>query len=77
MKLGLSRKFPRMALYSRKSILGVGLILSSILIVTLKLKLHIGNKRKLGNAVESIAIQKESQEVDAGREVILGEDPQL
>ena len=77
LKLGLSRKFPRTALYSRKSALGVGLILPSTLIAVLKLKLYVGNIRKLGNAADSIKVQKGYQEVEAGRVVTLGENPNL
>ena len=49
MKLDLSKKYPRLALYSRKSALGVRLITLSILIATLKLKLYVGNIRKEGH----------------------------
>ena len=66
-KLGLGRKFPRTALYSRKSVLGVGLMTPSTIIACLKLKLYVGNKRKLGNAEDSIAIQEAYQEVETGR----------
>lgn len=76
-KLGLSRKYPRTALYSRKSALGVGLMLPSTLLAVLKLKLYIGNMRKLGNAAEAIQVQLDYQEVEAGRVVTIGEDPEL
>ena len=46
MKLGLSKKFPRVALHSRKSALGVGLMEPSTITYVLKLKLFIGNMRK-------------------------------
>jgi len=45
------------------------------IIAILKLKSYIGNKRRLGNAAESIKIQEEYLEIDADRPVILGEDP--
>ena len=77
LKLGLSRKFPRIALYSRKSALRVGLMLPSTLIAVLKLKLYVGNIRKLGNAADSIKVQKGYQEVEAGRVVTLGENLNL
>ena len=51
-KLGLSRKYPRTALYSRKSALGIGLMKPNTIIAILKLKSYIGNKRRLGNAAE-------------------------
>ena len=74
-KLGLSRKFPRTALYLRRSMLEVGLMLPSIIIAMLKLKQYIGNKWKRGNAAQSIVIQEEYQEIEAGRVIKLGEDP--
>ena len=37
-KLGLSKKFPRTALYTKKSALGVGIIKSETIIAILKLK---------------------------------------
>ena len=46
MKLGLSKKFPRAVLFSRKSALGVGLMEPHTIIDVLKLKLFIGNMRK-------------------------------
>jgi len=76
-KLGLGRKFPRTVLYSRKSALGVGLMTPSTIIACLKLKLYVGNKQKLGNTEDSIAIQEAYQEVEAGRRMSLGEDPKF
>ena len=76
MKLGLSKKYPRAALYSQKSALGVGLMLPSTIIATLKLKLYIGNKRRLGNSAEALKIQEEYQVIEAGREIVLGENPE-
>ena len=73
----MSRKYPRTALYSRKSALGVGLMLPSTLLAVLKLKLYIGNMRKLGNAAEAIQVQLDYQEVEAGRVVTIGEDSEL
>ena len=76
-KLGLSVKFPRTALYSRRSALGVGLILPSTLIAMLKIKLYIGNIRKLGHATDSIKMQEDYQEIEAGRNIRLGENPKM
>ena len=75
MKLGLSKNFPRLALYVRKSVLGIGLMQPSTIIAILKLKSYIGNKWKEGNATQSIEIQEAYQEIEAGRPTILGEDP--
>ena len=77
MKLGLSRKFTRSALCSRKSALGVGLMEASTIIDVLKLKLFIGNMRKRGNAENSMQFQLEHQLVEAGRKIRLGENPKL
>ena len=76
-KLGLSKKFLRIVLYTRKSALEVGLIQPSTIIAILKLKSYIGNKRKTGNAIKSINIQEEYQEIKAGRMITLGEDPKF
>ena len=46
MRIGLSDKFSRASLYSRKSALGVGLMEPSTITYVLKLKLFIGNMRK-------------------------------
>jgi len=43
-KLGLSKKFPWAALYTRKSALGVGLMKPSTIIAMLKMKQYVGNK---------------------------------
>ena len=43
-KLGLSKKFPRAVMYTRKSTLGLGIMAPSTIIALLKLKLFIGNK---------------------------------
>ena len=74
-KLGLHKNFLRIILYKRKSTLGVGLIQPSTIIAILKLKSYIGNKRKKGNAIKSINIQEEYQEIEAGRMIQLGENP--
>ena len=48
MKLGLSRKFPRTVLFSRKSALGVVIMTSKTIIDVLKAKTYLGNIRKRG-----------------------------
>ena len=60
-KMGFSRKFPRKVLYMRKTALGIRIISPWIIIDTLKLKLFVGNKWKIGNACNSIEIQKDYQ----------------
>ena len=58
-KLGLSKKFPQIALCIRKNTLGIKFISLTTIIVILKLKLYIGNKRKSRNIIESIEVYKE------------------
>ena len=74
-KLGLSKKFPWAALYTRKSALGVDLMKPSTIIAMLKMKQYVGNKQKGGNAAKSIEVQEEYQIVKVGRFLELGEDP--
>ena len=64
-KLGLSKKHPRIGLFSRKSVLDAGLILLNILIAVLKFKLRIEKKRRLGNATNSMKIQEGCQEIES------------
>jgi len=45
----------------RKIALGIGIISPRTIIDTLKLKLFVGNKRKIGNACDSIKIQEDYQ----------------
>ena len=59
LKLGWSKKYRRIALCTKKSVLDTGLMLRNTLIAVLKLKLHIGNERRLGNTAKSIKIQEE------------------
>jgi len=74
-KLELSKKFPHAVMYARKSALELGIMAPSTILAMLELKLYIGNKRINGNAGEAIVVQKEFLEIEAGRQVILGEDP--
>ena len=73
-KMGLSRKFLWTILYTRKSILGIGLMKPSTIIDILKLKLYIRNKQKEGNAKESIEAHEGFQKIEASQNLELGED---
>ena len=53
-KLEQSRKFLRVTLCTRKSALGIRLIVSNTTLGTIKLRSHAGNKRKRGNANEIV-----------------------
>ena len=75
MKLRLSRKFPRLILYSRKSALGVGIIKPSTIIDMLKAKQYIGHKRMNSIVQESIKLQEEYLIVESGRELRFPYDP--
>jgi len=58
-KLGLSRKFPRDILHSRKSALGVGIMKPTTIIDMLKAKLFLGNVRRKGVTYVAIKLQEE------------------
>ena len=75
-KLGLSRKFPRDVLYSRKSALGIGIMKPSTIIDTLKAKLYLGNVRRAGVAHSAIRLQEEYLAIEAGRGVSIPYDPE-
>ena len=51
-------------------------MLLSTIIAIVKLKLYIENKRRLGNSAEALKIQEEYQVIEAGREIVLGENPE-
>ena len=76
MKLGLSKKFPRDVLYSRKSALGVGIIKPSTIIDTLKAKLYLGNVRRGGVTSNAIKLHEEYLLVEAGRALWIPYDPE-
>ena len=76
-KLGLSRKFPRAVLYSRKSTLGIRIMTPSIIINILKAKLYVGNVRKRGETSRAIVMHQEMMIVEVGREVGIWYDPQI
>ena len=76
LKLGLSRKFPRDVLYSRKSALGVGIMKPSTIIDILKAKLYLGNARRKGVTYEAIKLQEEYLKVEAGCEINIPYNPQ-
>ena len=59
-KLGLSEKFPRRIIYTRKSALGVGLLKPSTIVSFLALKLYLGHKRKSDRMSKIISINKEN-----------------
>ena len=73
-KLGFSRNFPRKVLYMRKSALGIGLMAPKTIIDTMKLKLYIGNVRRIGNATQALDIHHDFQQIEAGRNCTIGED---
>ena len=58
-KLGLSTKFLRNILYTRKLILRVGLIVPSTTIDILALKLHVGHNHRDSKVVAMINILEE------------------
>ena len=74
-KLGLSRKFPRAVLFSRKSALSIRIMTPSIIIDILKAKLYVGNVTKREETSRTIVIHQEMKIVKAGREVGVGYDP--
>jgi len=74
-KIGFSWKFPRNVLYSRKTALDIGLIEPSTIIDILKLKLYIGNVRKGGNTSGMIKAHHEMQQIEAGKNTTMGENP--
>ena len=57
-KLGLSEKFLRKILYSRKSALGIGLIKSSIIMAMLIIKLNLWYKQIKSNVTKIITISE-------------------
>jgi len=59
-KLGLSEKFPRRIIYTRKSALGVGLLKPSMIVSFLALKLYLGHKRKSDRMPKIILIHEEN-----------------
>ena len=73
-ELGLSRKFPRNVLHSRKSALGVGIMTPRTMIDTLKENLHLGNIKKQGVTSNTIDAKKEHLQVGTGRDMQIGND---
>jgi len=57
-KLGLSEKFPRRILYTKKSQLGVGILQPSTIIAILALQLYLGHKRSDDNIGKQISINE-------------------
>ena len=62
-KLGLSEKFPRKILYTRKSALRVGLLKPSTIITILILKLYLGYMRKDDRIAWIIKINEENTHI--------------
>ena len=75
MKLGLSRKFPRDVLHSRKSALGVGIMTPKTIIDVLKAKTCLGNIRRREEINKSMLNQQELMTVEAGRKIIIEHYP--
>ena len=75
-KLELGQKFPQEVLYSRKSILRVGIMTPKTIIDILKAKLYIGNVRKRGETSRAIELHSELMNVKSGRELGIGYDLQ-
>ena len=61
----------------RKIALGIGIMSPRTIIDILKLKLFIGNKQKTGNAYDSIKIQEDYQQIEASRNITIGENSEL
>ena len=59
-KMGLSEKLPRSVLYAKKSLLGVGLMLPTIIIDILALKLYAGHNRLESEVSKMIKINEEN-----------------
>ena len=76
MKLGLGQKFSQKVLYSRKSTLEVGIITPKTIIDILKAKLYIGNVRKREETSKVIELYSELMNVESGREIGIGFEPQ-
>ena len=56
-KIGLRKKFPRLILYTKQNVVGLGLISPKTVITILAMKLYIGNKReriRIGNMINII-----------------------
>ena len=58
--MGISEKFPRLVLYSRKSALGVGLMSPNTIVSSLALKLYAGHNRYKSKLLKIIRINEEN-----------------
>ena len=65
-KLGLSENFPRSALCSRKTALGVGLLAPRTIIDVLTLKLYFGHKRANDRISKDIQINEDNARIQCG-----------
>ena len=59
-KLGLSEHFPRDVLYSRRTVLGIGIMKLSTIIDVLASKLYVGHERLNNRISKIIKINKEN-----------------
>jgi len=65
-KLGLSQKFPKELIYSRREALGVGLLKPSTIIAILATKQYFGHKRMRGRISNIININEEKAALEYG-----------
>ena len=65
-KLGLSEKFPRKILHTKKSQLGVGILQPSTILTILSLKLYLGHKRKEDEIAKQISINEMNTQFQYG-----------
>ena len=66
-KLRLGSNFPRAAMHSRKSAVGIGLVKPKTVIAILACKLHVGNVRAKTKIGKIIRMQEESLMIEHGR----------
>ena len=66
MKMNLSEKFSRSVLYSRKIVLGIGLMAPKTIIDVLLLKLYLGNQRLNQKVVKIIQINEDNARLSYG-----------
>ena len=65
-KLGLSERFPKKILYTRKTTLGIGIMKPLAILVILALKLYIGYNRLDISIAKIIRINKEIAQIQYG-----------
>ena len=74
-KLGLSEKFPRAVLHSRKTALGVGLMKPTTIVNILTLKLCVGHKRFNDRIAKIIGLNEEEETCQNGYNEHVGKTP--